>query len=58
MKKITLAKYRAMSPYKAGKLIMALNRNRVESRPTKKRTPLPKDLRQDLTKYIMRQWKN
>lgn len=58
MKKITFAQLRQMNPYKAGKLMTALNRNRVDSTTTKKRTPLPKNFRQDLTKYILRQWKN
>jgi len=51
--KITFAELRQISPYKAGKLIMALNRNRVDA---KKSASIPKNFRQDLTKYILTQW--
>lgn len=58
MKKITFAELRKMNPYKAGLLMTALNNNRVDSTSTKKRNILPKNFREDLTKYILRQWKN
>ena len=51
--KITFAELRQISPYKAGKLIMALNRNRVDA---KKSASIPKNFRQELTKYILTQW--
>lgn len=58
MKKMSFAELRKMNPYKAGLLMTALNRNRVDSTPTKRRNILPKNFREDLTKYILRQWKN
>ena len=58
MKKMTFAQLRQINPYKAGQLMTALNNNRVDTTTTKKRNILPKNFREDLTKYILTKWKN
>jgi hypothetical protein len=53
MKKvITLSEFRNQSPYKYGKLITALNRNRVDTSNKKKRNFNAEFGKNDIIKYI------
>lgn len=53
MKKvITLSEFRNQSPYKYGKLITALNRNRVDTSNKKKRNFTTEFGKNDIIKYI------